>query len=32
MEKIGIEQCHQILLDIGKTFHSLCVEYGIPYI
>lgn len=31
MEKIGIEQCHQILLDIGKTFHSLCVEYGIPY-
>src|SRR5574344_689373 len=31
MEKIDIDECHQILLDVAKDFHKICVKNGIPY-
>lgn len=31
MRKINIEQEHEILLEMAKTFHNICVENGIPY-
>ena len=31
MRKIGIEECHKLLLGIAKEFDAICTKHNIPY-
>lgn len=31
MKEIDLDECHKILLALGKEFHEICIENEIPY-
>lgn len=31
MKEINLDECHEILLALGKEFHAICIENAIPY-